>query len=148
MYLYSFQLYKKHFFLRWKNKSHIRRAFFPLMLLRYLLESLALEIWSQIEWCKFPSLQKISLCPQKTLILKREAPSFKVKTLYSPRLCIGFHGKESASHTGDLGPIPGMGRFPGEGNGTPLQYSCLGNPMHRRAWQAPVCGVTKALDTT
>ena len=37
---------------------------------------------------------------------------------------------------------------PGEGNGNPLQYSCLGNPMEREAWQAAVHGVTKELDTT
>ena len=45
---------------------------------------------------------------------------------------------------GDLGSIPGLGRSPGEGNGNPLQYSCLQNPMDRRAWQAPVNGVTKS----
>ena len=41
--------------------------------------------------------------------------------------------KESAYNAGDLGSIPGLGRSPGEGNGNPLQYSCLENPMHRRA---------------
>ena len=45
---------------------------------------------------------------------------------------------------GDLGSIPGLGRSPGEGNGNPLQYSCLQNPMDRRAWQATVNGVTKS----
>ena len=39
--------------------------------------------------------------------------------------------------------IPGSGRFPGEGNGNPLQYSCLGNPMDREAWRASVHGVAK-----
>ena len=38
--------------------------------------------------------------------------------------------------------IPGLGRSPGEGNGNPLQYSCLGNPMDRRAWQTTVHAVT------
>ena len=42
-----------------------------------------------------------------------------------------------------MGLICGLGRFPGEGNGNPLQYSCLGNPMDRGAWQATVHGVTK-----
>ena len=41
-----------------------------------------------------------------------------------------------AQATGDLGSIPGSGRCPGGGNGNPLQYSCLGNPMDRGAWQA------------
>ena len=45
---------------------------------------------------------------------------------------------------GDLGLIPGSGRSPGEGNGNPLQYSCLGNPMDRGAWQATVLKVTKS----
>ena len=52
-------------------------------------------------------------------------------------------GKESACNVGDLGLIPGSGRFPGEGNGTPLQYSCLENPMDRGAWHAIVHGVAK-----
>ena len=41
----------------------------------------------------------------------------------------GSEGKASACNAGDLGPIPGSGRSPGEGNGNPLQHSCLGNPM-------------------
>ena len=53
-------------------------------------------------------------------------------------------GKESACNAGDLGSIPGSGRSPGEGNGYPLQYSCLENPMDRVAWQATVHGVTKS----
>ena len=52
-------------------------------------------------------------------------------------------GKESACRAGDLGSIPGWGRSPGEGNGNPLQYSCLENPMDRGAWQAAVNGVTR-----
>ena len=48
----------------------------------------------------------------------------------------------------DVGWIPGLGRSPGEGNGNPLQYSCLGYPLDRGAWQATVHGVTKELDMT
>ena len=48
----------------------------------------------------------------------------------------------------NTGLIPGWGRSPGEGYGNPLQYYCLENPMDRGAWQAPVHGVTKELDTT
>ena len=44
---------------------------------------------------------------------------------------------------GDPGLIPGSGRSPGEGNGNPRQYFCLGNPMDRGAWQATVHGVTR-----
>ena len=57
-------------------------------------------------------------------------------------------GKESACSAGDLGSIPGLGRSPGEGNGKPLQYPCLGNPIDRGVWQATVCGVEKVLDMT
>ena len=51
---------------------------------------------------------------------------------------MGFPGcsevKASACNAGDWGSIPGLGRSPGEGNGNPLQYSCLENPMEREAW--------------
>ena len=50
---------------------------------------------------------------------------------------------ESACSAGDLGLMPGLGRFPGDGNGNPLQYSCLENPMDGGAWQATVHGVAK-----
>ena len=43
-----------------------------------------------------------------------------------------------AGDAGDVGPIPGMGRFPREGNSNPHQYSCLENPMDQGAWRAPV----------
>ena len=46
----------------------------------------------------------------------------------------GSDGKASACNVGDLGSIPGLGRSPGEGNGNPLHYSCLENPMDRGAW--------------
>ena len=47
-------------------------------------------------------------------------------------------------NAGDLGSIPGLGRSPGEGNGSPLQYYCLENPMDRGAWQATVHGVAES----
>ena len=53
-------------------------------------------------------------------------------------------GKESACNAGDPGSIPGSGRSLGEGNGNPLQYSCLENPMDRGAWWATVHGVAKS----
>ena len=55
----------------------------------------------------------------------------------------GSDGKESACNVGDMGSIPGSGRSIGDGNGNPLQYSCLGNPMDRRAWQAILHGVSR-----
>ena len=52
--------------------------------------------------------------------------------------------KTPPANAEDVGSIPGSGRSPGEGNGTPLQYSCLENPMDRGAWQATVHGVAKS----
>ena len=56
----------------------------------------------------------------------------------------GSDGKESACNAGDSGSIPGLGRSAGEGNGHPLQYSCLENPMDGGAWWATVHGVAKS----
>ena len=55
----------------------------------------------------------------------------------------GSDSRESACNAGDLGSIPGLGRSPGEGNGNPLQYSCLENSIDRGAWWATVHGVTE-----
>ena len=60
----------------------------------------------------------------------------------------GWDGKESAYNAGELGSIPDSGRSPGEGNGNPLQYSCLENPMDRGAWGATVHGGRGELETT
>ena len=64
---------------------------------------------------------------------------------------LGFPGgsavKNPPANAGDMGSIPGSGRYLGEGNGNPLQYSCLENPMHRGAWGATVHGVSES-DTT
>ena len=68
---------------------------------------------------------------QDTLIIKVGFPHSSV-------------GKESACNAGDSGSILGLGRSPGEGNGNPLQNSCLDNPMDRGAWRATVHGVTKS----
>ena len=61
--------------------------------------------------------------------------------------CWGFPGgsvvKNVPTNAGDTGSIPDLGRSPGKGNGNPLQYSCLENPMNRGAWQAIVSGVTR-----
>ena len=57
-------------------------------------------------------------------------------------------GKESPASAGDAGSIPGSGRSPGEGNGNPLQYYCLGDPLERGAWWVIVHGVAKGSDTT
>ena len=60
----------------------------------------------------------------------------------------GLVVKNLPANTGDVNSVPGWGRSPGEGNGNPFQYSCLGNPIDRGAWQATVLGVAKESDTT
>ena len=61
---------------------------------------------------------------------------------------VGSEVKASASDAGDPGSIPGLGRPPGEGNGNPFQYSCLGNSMDRGTWWATVHEVAKDPDRT
>ena len=65
---------------------------------------------------------------------------------------MGFPGgsviKNLPTKAGDAGSIPGSGRSPGEGNGNPLQYSCLENPMDRGPWRAAVHEVAKESDMT
>ena len=61
---------------------------------------------------------------------------------------MGFPGgsvvKNPPTNAGDMGLIPELGRSPGEGNGNPLQYSCLGNSMNRGVWRTTVHGVAKS----
>ena len=65
---------------------------------------------------------------------------------------MGFPGgsvvKNLHANAEDSGLIPQLGRSPGEENGNPLQYSCIGNPMDRGSWRSTVHGVTKESDTT
>ena len=61
-----------------------------------------------------------------------------------PRLSVIKESTYNAGDTGDVGSIPELGKFPGGGNGNPLQYSCLGNLMDRGAWWATVHGVSKS----
>ena len=82
-----------------------------------------------------------------SVISVKQARAFSSWNIWTPfydmlrGFCHSSVGKESASNAGDLGSIPGWGRSPGEGNGNPLQYSCLENPMDRGAWRATVHGV-------
>ena len=77
-----------------------------------------------------------------SLSLSRRVPC-PMASLLNCMTCSGT-GQESACTAGDNGSIPGSGRSPGGGNSHPLQYPCLGDPIHRRAWRATVHGVTKS----
>ena len=95
----------------------------------------------------------LAWCPQRSFMLLQMAgfPSFllpsSIPLCLSISVCMKFPGgsdcKESAHNTGDLGLVPGLGRSPGGGHGSPLQCSCLENPMDRGAFQATVHGVAK-----
>ena len=87
---------------------------------------------------------EVELCQLELSELLKKHSEF----VFSPKQNQGFTGssevKASACNVGDQGWIPELGRSPGEGNGNPLQYSCLENPMDGGAWQATVHGVTKS----
>ena len=72
----------------------------------------------------------------------------KASSLYWVSVYMGIIAYLLLCSAEDMGLIPGLGRCPGEGNGNPLQYSCLGNPMDRGTWQGTVHGVSKELDMT
>ena len=79
------------------------------------------------------------------ITLNPPAPwTYWVSTDICIRLPGGADSKESACNVGDLGSVPGLGRSLGEGNGTPLQYSCLENPVDGGAWWAIVHGVSRS----
>ena len=76
--------------------------------------------------------------------------SFKrvISSMGFPGGSVVLKKKKYICNAGDMGLIPGSERFPGEGNGNPLQYSCLRNPMDRGARQAIVHGIAKESDMT
>ena len=122
----------------WTAASLLRRFW------RYFVIRLSPSKWPfyNSEWLIF----KIVWCTSvfKWLVLNE---LFLVKNLSSLGHPWWLSGKESACNTGDIGDvgsIPGLGRSPRVGNGNPLQYSCLGNPMDRGAWWATVHSVTKS----
>ena len=83
-----------------------------------------------------------------TLLFKLKSAMIKLG-LGQSRLPRWLRSKKNLpADTGDVGSIPVPGRSPGEGSGNPLQYSCLGNPMDRRAWRTTVHGGSKESDMT
>ena len=86
--------------------------------------------------------------PSVSYFLCESLPVPPLLTELLPLLSVDFPdssvSKESSCSAGDQGSVPGSGRFPGEGNGNPLQYPGLENYMDRRAWQAAVHGVPKS----
>ena len=101
---------------------------------------------SSILWLSLTSPVRGDLKSSKTCSYPQDAEG----PLGLVNITIGFYDgsvvKNPPASVGDVGWIPGLGRSPGEGNGHPLQYSCLGNPMNRGAGQATVHGVAKQSD--
>ena len=99
-------------------------------------------------WKRYEIIVQIR-CVQVLSCLAKEVKTTWSGNLKEPMLQIkGFPGssdsKESACSAGNPDLIPGSGRCPGEGNGKPLQYSCLENPMDRGSWRATVLAVAKS----
>ena len=99
-------------------------------------------------WSSAPPHTQLSLLPLRTA-----GPEQTCWTGRGPPPCLSaFAGgsvvKKPPAYAGDASLIPESGRSPGEGNSSPLQYSCLGNPMDRGAWQATIHGVAEESDTT
>ena len=92
-------------------------------------------LWTMVYKC-------LSVCLQ-FLVSTQEWNCWVIQWFYMGFPCSSV-GKESTSNVGDLGLTPRSGRSPREGNGNPLQYSCLENPMDRRGWRATVHGVHKS----
>ena len=118
---------------------------------------------TQLEFLKLLQENKIDSfkceLPSSTSGFKALAPLYCCSTWEDPPLFYklrnlrqGFPGgsavKNPPANVGDMGLIPGLGRSSGEGNGNPLQYSCLENPMDREAWWDTVHGGHKVSDTT
>ena len=90
----------------------------------------------RLKVCGHPALSEVDRIIFSSKVLKKNKAIYILKRHSSV-------GKEYACDVGDLGLIGGLGRSPGGGNGNPLQYSCLENPMDRGTWRATVRGVTR-----
>ena len=110
--------------------------------------SFYLQSFLKLSWCLsrplFSSLSTVmSLCPSfiNIIFFSLSFPYFSASLISALlTLSASSDGKESACKAGYPVSIPGLGRSPGEGNGNPLHYSCLENPIGRGAWQAAVHG--------
>ena len=107
------------------------------------MRTLSRDVWDLVSPDQAPCIGSAVSQP-----LDRQERSQHPCSLITPSLRPSFPGgsddKESACDTGNERSIPGSGRCPGGGNGNPLQYSCLENPMERGAWRAAVHGVVKS----
>ena len=88
--------------------------------------------------------KKKKVCPAPVRLSEKHRRKFLCRVcIFAFDFPCSLVGKQSACNAGDQGLIPGSGRFPGEGNGNPLQHSCLENPIDRGVWRATVHGVAR-----
>ena len=86
----------------------------------------------------------VTACKCKKMLFTFDCIYFCIASIFNTGASlVAQSAKKSACEAGDLSSISGSGRSPGEGNGSPLQFSCLENPMNRGAWRVTVHGVTK-----
>ena len=103
---------------------------------------LGIAFITPVKWYSLSYIINLAIGTNRCLLLSITEHNINL-LLHSLGRHSGSDGKESAYNAGRTGLISGSGRSSGEGNGNPLQYSCLENPMDRGAWWATVHGVTK-----
>ena len=139
----------------WKSNDTVSKSYHRVFSSHYRLSYQTSQFWGRVTvniW-KVPKRflrfqRKLNLFHLNSDEFQRHVSGFgeekiREELLFKDQCPGGSDGKEFACNVGDAGSIPGLGRSPGEGNGNPLQYSCLENSMDRGAWQATVRGVAK-----
>ena len=107
-----------------------------------------LDVYKEIRRLQLEGMTSQREAAKQLGISRNENFTIFALSLYHLGFPGGSDGKEFTYNAGNLDSIPGWRRSPGEGNGNPLQYSGLENPMNRGAWQATVHGIAKESDTT
>ena len=108
-----------------------------------LVDRMAAELWTEVCNIVQEVLTKTIFKKKKCKKAKCLSSKFIKDYILIHRASLGLDSKESACNAGDPGLIPGSGRSSGEGNGYPLQYSCLENSMDRGAWQQYSMGLQR-----
>ena len=119
--------------------------------------ALLLIVWSELETINCYSITSVLVYICKSIVKWRKEQKQKGRIqltiffsvfgeTWLPWWLNGWRIHLRSGDTGAVGLLPRLGKFPGEGNGNPLQYSCLKNPMDSGAWWGPVHGVTKRQD--
>ena len=131
--------HRRSLYLQSQEKSNPRPQKRPTILTHWFQTS-SLQDWEKINFCCLRQpLGGACYCSTS----KQTPKKFSLQTVIGADAASLEASQVALASAGDPGLVPGLGRSLGEGNGTPLQYSCLGNPMDRGAWWATVHGVAK-----